>query len=335
MSGVALFLHADWLPLLLLAPLLYGALELRERRRRRTLRQVIGRRAAELTQESARKRRAFRRVAVSLGVLLALLAALGPLVGEAEGQPEWRGVDLVVCLDVSRSMWARDLAPDRLGRAHQTIRTLAETAEGDRLALVAFAGEARLLVPLTRDRKTFTQLAEQADPTVVRKGGTDLGAALETALRALEGSASEHSAILLLTDGEDLEGRGARAAAACRQRGIAVHTIGYGTALGSKIVLADDGRETFLRDRRGREVISALDATSLRRVADAADGEYVDAAASTAPLASLYTDHIRPRAQRALATAGSGRPANRFQWPLGLALGLWLVALALSDRRRS
>lgn len=328
------FAHADALPLLLLAPGVWLLLVLRARARRRALREVVGRRATELASEASEVRRRARRTAIGLAFLLAILAALGPLLGEARGEPEWRGVDLVVCLDVSRSMWARDLAPDRLGRAQATIRALADAAAGDRLALVVFAGEARLLVPLTRDRATFTALAAAADPTSVRRGGTDLGAALERALEALGGSASEHSAILLLTDGEDLSGRGLRAAEAAARRGVAVHAVGYGTRLGSKIVLQADGRETYLRDARGREVVSTLEATSLRRIAEAANGAYVEAAEETTPLVSLYEREIRPRAQRALARAGGGTKENHFQWPLAAALALWLFAWAVSDRRR-
>ena len=128
-----------------------------------------------------------------------------------------RGVDILVCLDVSRSMLAQDLQPSRLARAQEEIRALAARTESDRVGLVLFAGDARLAVPLTRDKDSFASLASRASPLSVERGGSDVGAALDTALGALTGA---HEVILLLTDGEDLEARGLQAARRCRDRGI-------------------------------------------------------------------------------------------------------------------
>ncbi len=335
MTAAGLFLHGDWIWALVLAPAVWLLLRLRDRARQTARRRVLGSREHVLARETSATRRSVRRAALGLGFAFALVAALGPLLGEAEGEAEWRGVDLVVCLDVSRSMLARDLLPSRLERAKSELRSLAERTAGDRLGLVVFAGDARLRVPLTKDRATFTALADQADPTLVGRGGTDLGAALTTALGALEGSASEHSVILLLTDGEDLGARGAAVAAACRRRGVIVHGVGLGTARGSKIVITDGGGESFLRDRSGREVLSRLDASSLRRIADVAGGDYLAVAAPGASLVTLYEDAILPMARRAVAGGEARHKENRFQWPLLAAFLLMLVFLGVSDRGRA
>jgi Ca-activated chloride channel family protein len=245
---------------------------------------------------------------------------------------EQRGVDILVCLDVSQSMLARDLPPSRLARARHEISALAERAAGDRLGLVVFAGEARLAVPLTRDRESFRELVGLADPLAVERGGTDLGAALGTALEALRGQTGEHEVVLLLTDGEDHEGRGLRVARTCRDRNVTVHAVGFGSELGAKIPIAGEGGEEFLRDRSGADVVTRMNATTLRRIAEATGGEYVDVHARTLP--ELYEQRILPMARKLFETEERRAKENRFQWPLLAAFLLWILELCLGDRRR-
>jgi len=269
----------------------------------------------------AGRRRTFRSALLGAGLLLGGAALLEPAWGEDPDAREPGGADIVLCLDVSRSMLARDADPDRLGRAKREIAELAAAAKGDRLALVAFAGEARLLVPLTADLGTLVEIARGADPLSVERGGTDLGAALDAARAALDAGPGERGTIVILTDGEDLGGRGKRAASTCGARGIAVHCMGFGTSRGSKIAVEGKGGETYQRDRTGREIVSALDPETLKSLAAAAGGEYTDSS-----LADLYRRRILPDSRRALTL--SGRPAKvpRFQWPLAAALLLWILA---------
>lgn len=334
MSVARLFLLPEALPLLLLPLLGWLALTLRDRARARRLARRVGPRAAALACERSGRRRATRRFVFALGFFLALVAAVGPAFGGAAPDLEWRGVDVVVCLDVSRSMWAGDVSPNRLARAKQEIRKLADRAVGDRLGLVVFAGEARRAVPLTEDRATFTELAELADPYAVRRGGSDLGAALDAARDMLAGRTGEHGAVILLTDGEDLEGRARAAAARLGAEGLSVHCVGFGTRRGGKIALPGDDGETFLRDREGREVVSVLDSTTLRLIASATGGGYLDAASSAGPLVALYEDRILPLARTAFQAEGRLRRRTRHRPFLAAALACFLLVLATTDRRR-
>jgi Ca-activated chloride channel family protein len=313
----------EYLPLLLAAPLLGCALWALGRARWRRLALVVGPRTP-LLADASRPRRRLKLGLFTGAVLLALLAFLQPVWGEATRTVEQRGVDIVVGLDVSRSMLARDIEPSRLERAHRDIRALAERPERDRLGLVLFAGEAVLDVPLTRDKHSFAARVAHADPLSVGRGGTDLGAALSTALEALSGSTGEHEVIVLLTDGEDLEERGLRVAEECRARGITVHCIGLGTARGGKIPFEGG----FLEDRAGNEVVSMLDPTTLRRVAEATGGDY------SSSLPALYEERIRPMARKAFLAEERRARENRFQWPLFLAFLLWILDLCVGDRRR-
>ncbi|MBD3163214.1 MAG: VWA domain-containing protein, partial [Candidatus Latescibacteria bacterium] len=219
-----------------------------------------------------------------------------------------------------------------LERARAEIRELARRAEGDRLGLVAFAGEARLSVPLTRDRESFATLASRAGILTVPGGGTDLGAALGTALVALAGRSEGPEAVFLITDGEDLAGRGREAAAACRARGIPVYCLGLGTELGAKI--PDDSGEGFVRDGSGRDVVSRLDPAFLEKIADATGGEYSEAGTSAGALVKMYEENVLPAALRSLRAEERRRRENRYQWPLLAAILLWTLDLGFSERRR-
>lgn len=326
--------HPERLPWLLLAPLVWLLLRAFDRARTRRVAALVGPRVSVVSAERSQVRRASHRALLSIGGSFALAACLHPTWGGETPEVEPRGADVVVCLDVSRSMLARDVAPTRLARAQAEIRALCERARGDRLALVAFAGEARLLVPLTPDLRSLAALADLADPSSVRRGGTDLGAALEAALAALEGRPTDTASVIVLTDGEDLRGRGGAAADACARRGIAVHGVALGTALGGKIPLETEGGTVFLRDRGGDDVVTAVDAAGLRRLAARTGGAFVDATATPDALVSLYEDRILPRAREATASEGRRQREDRFQWPLLLAIGLFLADLALADRRR-
>ena len=334
MSPAEFFAHAERWPALLAIPAVAVGLWLADLARARRRARLIGPRVGVLAPDPSSARSLLRRALFTLGVLGAALASLHPVFGDGSRAAEEKGVDVVICLDVSRSMLAKDVAPDRLSRAHAEIRALAEHLRGDRLALVAFAGEARTIVPLTRDLKSLADLSDLTDPLSIGKGGTDLGAALEAGLRLLPDRTGQSEAIVLVTDGEDLGGRGLAAAATCRERGIAVHALGLGTRLGSKIALPGEVGEAYLTDRAGGEVVSALDAASLRRITDATGGSFADAAKTSNALISLYDDRIVPLAKRAFEVEARRRRENRFQWPLGAALLCWLGALALPDRRR-
>jgi Ca-activated chloride channel family protein len=330
----ALLWGEGW-PLLLLAPLCAAGLWRLDRARADRLRELAGPRARALAAELSGGRRRLRRWLATLGLLLGLVAALQPAWGAAGATAGPRGVDVVVCLDVSRSMLARDLQPNRLLAAKREIKALAARARGDRLGLVVYAGQARLLVPLTLDLRSFRELVDLAEPTSIARGGTDLGAALELALAALEGQSGEHEAVLLLTDGEDHEQRGLRAAERCRERGITVHCVGFGSAAGSKIAIETGAGEEFLRDRAGQEVVTALDPASLRRIAETTGGEFVDAGGRPQPLLWLYDQRIATLLHKSLAAGGQEPPTNRFQWPLLGAFVLWMLACTFTDRKRA
>ena len=264
------------------------------------------------------------------------------MCGEGGSSPEPRGADIVLALDVSRSMEAREGGRSRLERARGEIASLSERAAGDRLALVLFAGEAKVAVPLTADGGGLARVAAEAEPSSVGRGGTDLGAALEAALGALgggrrEGEGGDAAFVVLLTDGEDLEGRGLRAAEACGRAGVTVHGLGFGSPRGAKIPLGPGGPagHGFRRDREGRDIVTSMDPSGLRALAAAAGGVFVAGGAAEGALPALYEQRILPAARARFAEGERRSRVPRFPWPLGGALLLWTVELCWFDPRRS
>ncbi len=318
----AWFLHPAAWPILGLAIVVCVLLMTLRRRRLRRLRATLGRRWDQL---APRRRGGWAWFGAGTG--LALIALLQPLGAETTRRVEERGIDILFCLDVSNSMFARDAAPHRLEAAKREITDLLERAPGDRFGLVVFAGDARLIAPLTRDRASMRQLLASASPLSVETGGTDLSAALERAGQALTNATGEHESIVLLTDGEDHGGRGALAAQTLSARGISVHAVGVGSVRGAKIPMRGGRHESYLRDRAGQDVISALDTRGLTDLARAGNGTYRTVNKNGTTLRALYDDALAPLARKSMLAREKRARENRYQWPLLLAFLCWIMDL--------
>ncbi|MHC4922400.1 MAG: vWA domain-containing protein, partial [Planctomycetota bacterium] len=267
-----------------------------------------------------------RATRLCLAVLLLLLTFMEPRLGEEQVQVERRGLDIVFCLDTSRSMLARDMAPTRLDRAKRDIRSvLPELTRGDRVGLVAFAGRARVVVPLTHDLDSFRQLLAAVDTATVRRGGTDIAAAVTRALALIGDEDYQTSVVVVLTDGEDHQGKAQSAARECHDRDVVLHAVGYGSTRGSKITLTGDEGESFLRNAKGDEVVSVLASESLRAITETTGGEFLRADVMSLPLLELKAKRLDPMAKRAYEAGEETIYRSRFQWTLlpALLLLLW------------
>lgn len=341
MSGLELFAQPLWLLGLASVPFLAALLARVERRRERELEELLGPRAAVLCAERAPQRARRARHLGLLALACATLALAQPRFGRGSDATRDEPLDLVVALDVSRSMLARDVPPSRLRHALGELAGLAERARGERLALILFAGEARLRVPLTRDLDAWLQLAEGAGPLSVGRGGSQPASALALAREVLEGRAAPAgrdapppAAVVLIADGDHGGERASIEARALVELGIPVWCLGIGTREGGKIPLDERGREGFFTDRGGNEVIVRLERGELERIARAGGGRFVSARADAGTLAELYETDLRPAARRAAARSARerDRPA-RFQVPLLAALVLGMLVLRTDVRR--
>jgi Ca-activated chloride channel family protein len=208
-----------------------------------------------------------------LALSLCLLALMGPGWGGAEAGRQ--GPDILIALDASRSMLARDAGTSRLEAARSLARELAARAGKSRIGLVAFAGGAFLVCPLTHDRNGFLLSLTGLDTDALPRGGTSLAAAIDEAVRGVREGRGREAVLVMITDGENLEGDPLAAAVRARQAGITIHALGVGTPEGGPVVLPEgSGGETLLRDRQGRVVQTRLDEGLLARIAAAAGGQY-------------------------------------------------------------
>ncbi len=260
----------------------------------------------------------------------AAVALLQPVCGPGDGAPV--GPEVVLCLDVSRSMDARDAVSSRLAAAQRAIDVFAKGGPGTRLGLVLYAGAARLAAPLSDDLPAVAAIARTAFTGAVERGGSDLGAAIDAGAAALQRSRAPAGAIVVLGDGEDFGGAGVEAAKRARAAGLVVHCVGFGSEAGSKIVVAADGAESYLRDTSGAFVVTRLEREHLAAVAAAGGGRFLAPAVDGA-VERLIGDTLLPAARAAAVHDESRAPAHRFQWPLLAALLLWMLRLALPERR--
>lgn len=271
---------------------------------------------------------------VLAGLLLVVFAAARPQWGHSEQKFQARTRNVVVALDVSRSMLATDVRPNRLERAKADVVDLIDSLEGDRCALVAFRRTGVLLCPLTTDHGFLRAALEGATPDSAPRGETDLGGAIRTALDALDPAADDHNAILLISDGGDLRGNALDAARAAAKRNIPIFTVGLGDPKRGSTI--PDASGTGSQQYQGQTVTTRLEEKALVEIAKASGGRYVPlATAGTAEttLGAIYRRFLRQVAAKEQAEEEELRATERFGWFLVPGLVLMLLAGGLSRGR--
>jgi len=249
-------------------------------RRRLRVRRLLGERLGDSLAPGVEVARpVLRAVSTGLSLLLFSLALAQPQCGSRAELTRKRGIDVVVALDASKSMRARDVLPSRLERAKLELSTLLDELKGDRVAIVAFAGDAFVQCPLTSDYAAAKLFLKAIDPDQMQEGGTNIGAALTTAQRVLEGAdrGAKDRVVVLLSDGEDLSGEVGEATEALKGVGIKVFTVGIGSPTGEPIPVLDKQGDPagYMKDpATGQTVLSRLDEAGLESIAQATGGEY-------------------------------------------------------------
>ncbi|MDA0657204.1 MAG: VWA domain-containing protein [Planctomycetota bacterium] len=270
-----------------------------------------------------------------LSCLCLLLAWMRP---QSDGGYELRpqvGAQIMVCLDVSRSMLAEDVAPNRLQRAKADITDLLPYLRGDQVGMIAFAGTATIVSPMTTDFGFLRLLLENLGPHSVGRGGTQLETPLRVAMDGFSPAGDVSRIVLLITDGEDHDSFPLAAAEEAGKRGIRVITMGFGSEAGSTIEYTDpqNGIRTIVRDENDQPVTSRLDGNTLRDIALKTDGAYIPVRTGTIDLKSIYDQHIAPLLRGQLQAGQVKVQHELFQWFVGAGLLLFFVAAGLQGRR--
>ena len=328
--------HPQWLWALAAVPLLALALLLLSRHRQRMWNRLADPRMAPRIDLTRRGRRpAVRALLLLFAATFVVLALARPQWGDREEELRARGLDLVIALDLSRSMLAEDLAPSRLTVARSVAREIGRRLPSDRIALIGFARSAEVLCPLTLDRGSLELYLDAADPSIFSAQGTDLGAAIQRATELFSEQDMARRVLVIISDGEDHQPGAMASVAAAREAGLRIYCIGLGTLGGAPVPLrGPDGRVTgYLQDDAGNVVTSRLQESALAELAEASSGAYVRATGFGQGLETLI-EQLGRLERDELAESLVARKSDRYRIPLGLAFLLVLAEAGLVDRRR-
>jgi Ca-activated chloride channel homolog len=289
-----------------------------------------------LTTSVNRTARSWKTVLLVAGILFGALALAQPRWGFEWREVKRKGVDVFVLLDVSKSMLTEDVRPNRLTQAKYACEDLLDKLQGDRVGLIAFAGTAFVQCPLTVDYDAFRLTLKDADPRIIPRPGTAIGAAIRTSLKAFEAGEGRDRAIVLITDGEATEGDALAAADEAAKAGVHIYAIGVGTKEGELIPVREEGKPMdFLKDREGQVVKSRLDEETLKQLALKTGGIYVRSAAGDFGMDTIYEKGIAQLQRKEAEAKLQKRYFERFQWPLGIGFVLLVLEAFVSDRRKA
>lgn len=338
------FANQEWLWAILAVPVLFVWLKWETRRRKSEFTRFadpsIWKAIAPELSWNLRE----RKLRAALFALVCLFLALArPQWGSHEEISEVSGMDVVVVLDISNSMLVEDAVPSRLKKSKHWINSLVSRLEGDRVGLVAFAGSSYLACPLTTDLEYVREVIDTLEPEVISNQGTDIGTALETALKAIdrgaeEGQSADQSqaskAIILISDGEDFEERIQGLAKKMRETGVRLYVLGVGTQRGGPVPVRDSTGTLrgFKRDRKGESVVSTFHPDALMKIAQEGSGRYWNMTSEESELDELIGD-LSGLQKGGYAERKKIVHEERFQWPLGVALLILFIELLLPSRR--
>ena len=319
--------------LLLLMPLLWIFLDAGKRREKLLSRILAPRLQSQLAGRVSPLKRNLRIGLLLVSLALIIVAMAKPRLGYLEQEIKSRGRDVILGIDTSRSMLSTDTAPTRLGRAKLISQDLLNLLKGDRVGLIAFAGNAFLQAPLTLDKSAVLTSIDDLDSNTIPKGGTDIASAIRMAIAAFGKGEGTSRALVLMTDGEDLEANALDAAKEASSAGIRIFTIGFGSAAGSLIpIRKESGQNDFVRDESGRPVNSKLDESRLTEIAKETGGFYQPFGQDAARI--IYEKGIIPMEAQETGTLSARKPIERYIWPAAAALLLLALWSVLGEGRR-
>ena len=272
----------------------------------------------------------FMLVMMALASLVVALA--DPQTGSRLEKVKRKGIDLMICLDVSNSMMAQDIKPNRLERAKQSIVRLIDNLEGDRLGIIVFAGKAYTQLPITTDYAAAKMFTSSINTGIVPTQGTAIAEAIEVAANGF-GESKHNKAIVVITDGEDHEGNVLEQAEAAVKKNITIYTIGMGLPEGAPIpVFSGDVQTGYRKDREGQTIMSKLDETLLQRIASVGKGMYVRATTSETGLSKIFDD-ISKIEKSEIEEKQFSDYEDRFQYFVAFALFLLILDLFVFERK--
>jgi len=287
----------------------------------------------EQLSRSVSKRKRFTKDMLRLAaILLLLFAAWGPKFSDELREVHREGVDIVILLDVSNSMRAQDIKPDRLEKARYELRKLLRDLRGDRVGLVVFAGQAHLQTPLTLDYSAFDMFLDISDESLIGVQGTSFENALEIGLSAFDPEDQQHRAMIVISDGEDHEGNLDEVLERARKENVIIHTAGIGSFSGTPIPLYDDRGviKGYRKTNTGEVVTTRLYTETLQTISSMAGGRFVHLNTASAGLEEIYND-ILGMDQKEFSRHEFTNFKEQFHWFAWIALIFLMLDLLVTD----
>lgn len=328
------FAHPEYLYLLLLVPLMLGAFWLFSRLRGAAIRRFANATLLErLAERASNLRRVMKFVLLAAAVALISVGLANPQIGTRLEDVKQEGVDIFIALDVSLSMKAQDIKPNRLEKAKLELRNLISRLAGDRVGLIVFAGEAFVQFPLTTDYSAANMFVDIIDVNSVPVPGTAIGDAIDRAVASFDFKDQTTKVLVIMTDGENTEGDAIDAAKEAAAKGVLIYTIGLGSPDGAPIPIYNSSglQVDFKRDKSGNVVVSKLDEAGLQQIAEIGHGKYYRGTNSQDELDAIYKD-INSLQKREFGVKQFTDFESRFQWFLAPAVLLLIAEFLLSEK---
>ena len=323
-----LFAQAEYLYLLLLIPLIIIVFAVGRSLRGRSLRRFAPDCPERIAVQSSSANAWWKMILFCLAFTFFIIGLARPVIGAKLSERQTRGAEIVVCLDVSNSMLAKDYTPDRLSRAKLALSSLVDRLQEDRIGLVVFAGTSFVQLPVTTDYVSAKMFLNLIDTRSVSIQGTAIGDAILTAARSFSAQSEKSRAIIVITDGENHEDDAIQAARTVASSGIKIYTIGVGSKRGEP--LSVDGE--LLRDKDGQIVVSRLDEDLLKDIAREGGGLYVHAENSEFGLNPIIDD-LRSLEDETFNSIVFEEYDEQYMYFFALALVFFVLEMLLSDRR--
>ena len=281
---------------------------------------------------SLRAMRIFKQVLFSLGIAFLIFAMAGPKWGMKEQLVERKGIDIVLALDLSKSMLATDISPSRLERAKLELSRFIDSRRGDRIGLVAFAGGAVVACPLTVDYLAAKNFLRSLDTNMMPQGGTDIAGAIKISSDLMKGYAGREKVVVILTDGEDTAYDPVAAARDAASEGISIYALGFGSRDGSPIPVYDKNGKIadYKKDKSGKTIISRLGGKLLVDISNSANGKSFIGSSAVSSLAV----ELSRKEKSIISSKMFTLMEERFQYPLFISLLFFLLEAFIPERRK-
>ena len=327
------FAHIDYLYALAIIPVLIILFWITRRSRRKALERFGKKEAVNtLMPNVSRSRPVLKFMIWLLAISAIIIATARPQFGSKLKTEKRKGVELIICLDVSNSMLAEDIQPNRLERAKRAISRLVDRLNDDKIGLIVFAGDAYTQLPITTDYASAKLFLSAVNTQIVPKQGTAIGAAINLAASSFSPQFKGNKAVIVITDGENHEDDAIGAAKAASDQGIIVHTIGMGLPQGGPIPVYQNGQKEYRKDKSGNVVVTKLDEKMLQEIAAAGSGIYVRANNAQVGLNTLFNE-IDKMQEAEIESQVYSDYEDQFQWFIGFALLMLLIDFLVLERK--